>query len=76
MERIYYVSEFFNETMTSFRTYEQAMDAFNHALAERGKQLIKQPKSEKVLSVSLGSSYLQLWFMTYSPDLTVTENID
>ena len=85
MERMYYVSEFFNETMTSgdvipdgkiYRTYEQAMDAFNHALAEHGRQLAKQPKHEKTLSVNVGSGYLQLWFITYAPEPTSTQNIN
>lgn len=85
MNRIYYVSEFFQLAVKTgdlipegvvYHTYDQALEAFNSVLNENGKQLVKQPKGEKVLSVYLGKSYLQLWFITNCDYLTPTEKID
>lgn len=81
MNKMYFVSEFFDETMTSgntvpegnlFREYDEALEVFNTILAEKGKRLVKQPKGEKELSVVIDNSCLQLWVISYGDELTTT----
>lgn len=85
MDRIYYVTELFEGEMTSgnivpegtiYRTYDEALNAFNDLLLQHGRQLVKHSKTEKVLTVNIGARYIQLWFITVTADVALTENIE
>jgi hypothetical protein len=83
MKRIYYVNEFAKDGVlltgdripdgAMFQTFDEALDAFNYRLCEEGKRLVKYPKNEKVLRANLGKRYIELWFITYTDEVSATE---